>query len=453
MFKKKLSSTLAILSLFDCTLQKPALCETKNVPNFSIPNDIINTITKSKTDDGYYIDVSDPYDISYKIYHGLGDAMRISLSNAKTPLEKNLYYISECRVRGDYNCADKNIESGLQYFKNQKNPNIEVILYLEYIYAEDLFSEGRTKDWYFVKKYIDSVLKPSLEKSADVENLHINGVDNVELTNPITENLFATITEKTNNDIPIKTSKYGYSPHIIISKSNENFDAIVDTGVLLTTIPQKYVESFNVKVIGEIKNFKISTGGTESLPFGIIKNIKINDINIYNLPAVILPKGDITVGNMLLSKLSPILISKNSMRLHSDNKESCKNNFYFGYGQGGYERNIIFNAAIDGKIEKSVLDTGLNSNTILAYKNKFSQEEYNKSEKIIIKSFGFDENMRSYSKYFSLNLPGGSEKKYKGDYILDKTRESQYIIGGNIYYSNNIYIDLNKSLLCFYKND
>lgn len=141
------------------------------------------------------------------------------------------------------------------------------------------------------------------------------------------------------------------------------------------------------------------------------------------------------------------------MRAHLENKEECKNHFYFGYGQGGYERNIIFNAAIDGKIEKSVLDTGLNSSTMLAYKNKFSQEEYNKSEKTTVKSFGFDENMRSYSKYFSLTLPGGSEKKYTGDYILDKTRESQYIIGGNIYYTNNIYVDLNKSLLCFYKND
>ncbi|MFS3135596.1 aspartyl protease family protein [Gluconacetobacter sacchari] len=205
--------------------------------------------------------------------------------------------------------------------------------------------------------------------------------------------------EKKDEKIKIFYDKFSpYVPYVLIEVSGSRKRAEIDTGTLLTVIPEAIAEKIKVRKIGNIENFSTVSGISVKGYLGIIDFIKFSGVTFRNVPVAVMKSDKIILGNMVLSGLKEVIIDKNYMEYGKDSFE-CRNKIILSSKLGGYERNILYDIFVNGVMQRAVIDTGMSATTLVHYKNKFSNaEERVSSETVASGVFGTE-----YLKFYKTN--------------------------------------------------
>lgn len=410
----------------------------------------INYVASGKGSQEKIIFVNDPFGIEESIKRGDKDKL-IDISKYNNPLEKNLSRLALSLVDGDYENFEKGIKSGINYFLKSKNYNINILLYLYYNLSRVFLLEGDYKSWVILRNTSIENLKKEIFNCSGVEGIKISGIDDLHIEKntkiPDFMSMESSVFQK-NTSVSYLPS-HGWAPIISVIISGRRSPAILDTGVFLTVIPKKMKENLHVHIVGSLDNFNTSGGYVINPEFGYIDNLVISGSLFKNIPVVLLDTDFISVGNQVLSKFPPFILSKNEISFSGIKYLNQPIKFNYAYSSSGLERNIVFPLEIKKSINLSVLDTGLESSHILSYEKTFTPSEMKKSVKSQIRSFSKKKGIVYYSGKLNISINGNDFPCVASDFVLKSDYNPKNIIGGLLSENSKLSIDFNKRYIYF----
>lgn len=414
-----------------------------------VSDDLISHIDKNRINhEMSVLSLSDSYGLTEDIYSGDIDGIKNIEKGRISQYENALAKVSIYRIQGKYAQADVDLRAGIDYLSSAKEVDVSNLSYLTVMYAGNLFMEGKTKDWIDVRNYIQKNIKEKLTKTSGVRVKYqdfddISLLKNVEPVRNMSVDfgksigIISLFYNSSSPDVPMS--------HIEVSGIVE--PAKIDTGALLTVIPESLATRLNLQKIGNIERAPTLAGISVRGYLAVLDKMKLGDVTFRDVPVAVMKSDNIIIGNMILYTMGEIVMHKNRME-YGRNIMNCTKEMMLPSRIGGYERNIIYDIKLNGDKKRSSIDTGMSASTLVHYQDSFNREEQRASSQVTASGvFGIDY-VKAYKTLSKVNYGTFQVSDEDTMVILQKGHLFDTIVSGKILNNSSIYLNFVDGKIC-----
>ena len=284
---------------------------------------------------------------------------------SQTPFWSLLAASVLARMQGDFTQSDKQANRMVAYLEREGGlRDLEpLVMYAEILKAGNAGLAGSWKDWLVALHGLQGKYEKPLRDFFRIPSLKFINMDHITLNVP-TEDLPTPSVDwaPVNHVDYVKTLQRkavpGINPVVPVLINQQKVDAVLDTGVFISILPNEYLKSGGFKSIGKVSNSFDAEGRSDTGPLVVVDNLTIGKTVFHNVIFQTTMAKKTILGLQILKQFPHFHMTDTGVTFGPAAEYDCHRPMLLSSDPSANSAYLVFPVVSDQSVRYAYLDSG-----------------------------------------------------------------------------------------------